>query len=158
MLEVTSVNLIALNTKPSMSHHQRIFAEGGLASYRGQLFSIICKVAEGCEFLKKSYDLMCIDDPYNPQEECLAASNYSHGLGSMNRFDEAADWSEKAIEHWYEYRPEDRESGEYVPAVKLTLGLPCLFNGKLSRAREVLTAGRDQIESSRPYLWQMAAR
>ncbi|KAL9104085.1 MAG: hypothetical protein Q9163_000937 [Psora crenata] len=158
MMEVTSVNLVALSTKPSMSHHEGIFAEGGLASYRGQLFATIGRYAEACEYLKKSYDFMANDDPYNPQEECLAASNYAHALGSMNNYDAAVAWSEKAIEHWFEHRPDDRQSGEYVPAVKLTLGLPLLFKGDMERAREVLTAGRDQIETSRPYLWQMAAR
>ena len=158
MLMVTTVNLLAVGTKPVMRHHDGIFAEGGLASYRGQLFSIIGKPAEGCEFLRKSYDLMCIDEPYNPQEECFAASNYANGLGSMNDFDAAIKWVEQAIEHWFQYRPEDRASGYCIPAVKLNLGLPHLFNGNLTRAREILIAGRDQTEASRPYLWQMAAR
>lgn len=158
MLEVTSGNLVALNTKPSMSHHQWVIAEGSLASYRGQIFSLIGKSAEGCELLKKCYDVNCSDDPRNPQAECYAASNYAHGLGSMNRFDEAVKWSERAIEHWFEWQPELRSSAVYNAPLKLRLGLPLLFKGKLREAREILTAGRDQLESSRPYQWQVAAR
>ena len=158
MTEVTSVNQVALSTEPSMSHHDGIFAKGGLASYRGQLFATIGRYGEACELLKESYDLMCNDDPYNPQEECFAAGNYANALGSMNRFEEAINWSEKAVEHWYEYRPEDRNTQQYVPGVKIDVGLILLFNGNLNRARDILTAGRDEIEVSRPYLWQMAAR
>ncbi len=157
-MEVTSVNMMALETAPAMEHHQRIFAEGGLASYRGQLLSIVGRPAEGCEYLKRSYDLMCKDDPYNPQEECLAASNYSHGLGSMNEYDSGVQWSHTALKHWFEHRPEDRVSGVCAPAVKLTLELLHLFRGEAREAREVLLEGKNRIESSRPYLWQMAAR
>ena len=154
--DLIQVNRIALSSLPK--EEQTIGLQGSLTSHTGQLLVRIGKPVEGVEWLKKSYEIRSHDDPFNPRESAWAAENASNGIASLNKFNEAIRWQELARDHWLSWSDQQTVSrGEYPACLKKSIAMILAWAGQLGRARAICDQAIQQIDSTEPYNWAMAA-
>lgn len=154
--DLIQINTMALNTLPK--EQQTIGLQGSLTSHAGQLLVRLGKPAEGVERLKESYGIRSQDVPFNPRESAWAAENAANGIASLNNFDEAIQWQERARDHWLEWSNQQSVlRGAYPATLKKSIGMILVWAGQFERARAICNQAVQQIESTEPYNWAMAA-
>lgn len=147
---------MALITLPR--EEQSVGLQGSLTSHTGQLHVRLGKPSEGVEWLLKSYEIRSHDDPFNPRESAWAAENAGNGIASLNQYDEAIQWQDRARNHWSEWSDKQSVSrGEYPACLKKSMAVILAWAGHLGRARTNCDQAVLQIESTEPYNWAMAA-
>ena len=154
--DLIQINSMALNTLPK--EEQTIGLQGSLTSHTGQLYVRLGRPAEGVEWLKKSYEIRSQDVPFNPRESAWAAENAANGIASLNEFDKAIQWLERAHDHWLEWSNEQSVlRGAYPATLKKSIGRILVWAGQFERARAICDQAIQEIESTEPYNWAMAA-
>lgn len=154
--DLIQVNRIVLSSLPK--EEQTIGLQGSLTSHTGQLLVRLGKPAEGVEWLRKSYEIRSHDVPFNPRESAWAAENAANGIASLNEFDEAIRWQELAHEHWLEWSDKQSVSrGAYPACLKKSIPMILAWAGQSKRARAICDQAIQQIDSTEPYNWAMAA-
>ncbi|KAI1352908.1 Tetratricopeptide-like helical [Xylaria sp. FL0043] len=156
LADLLEVNRSAINTLPKME--QTVGLQGSLMSHQGQLLVRLGKAEEGVKWLKESYNIRRGDVPFNPRESSWAADNTATGLATLNRFAEAAQWHERARDHFQEWsnRQTDRK-GEWPAEIMNSMGLGLVWSGKAKPARELMDGALLQVKSIEPYNWAVAA-
>ena len=154
--DLIQVNRAALSSLPK--EEQAIGLQGSLTSHTGQLLVRIGKRADGVEWLRKSYEIRSHDVPFNPRESAWAAENASNGIASLNKFDEAIQWQDLARDHWLDWsNKQTLMRGEYPACLKKSIAMILAWAGQLERARTYCEQAVQQINSTEPYNWAMAA-
>lgn len=154
--DLIEINSMALSTLPK--EEQTVALQGSLTSHTGQLLVRLGKPAEGVEWLKKSYKIRSHDVPFNPRESAWAAENAANGIASLNEFDEAIRWQERARDHWLEWsNKQSVMRGAYPATLKKSIGMILVWAGQFERARAICNQAIQQIKSTEPYNWAMAA-
>jgi tetratricopeptide (TPR) repeat protein len=154
--DLIEVNTMALSTLPQ--EDQTIGLQGSLTSHHGQLLIRLGKPAEAVKWLRKSYEIRSHDVPFNSRESAWAAENAANGIATLNDFEEAIKWQELARDHWLEWSNQQSSArGEWPACIKKSMGMTLVWAGQPKRARDVITLAMQQIESTEPYNWAMAA-
>ena len=154
--DLIEVNRMALEALPP--EEQIIGLQGSLTSHTGQMLVRLGKPEEGVQWLRKSYEIRSHDKPFNPRESAWAAENAGNGIATLNEFAEAIEWLERARDHWLEWsNTQTTEKGEWPACIKKSLGMTLVWAGYSARARHITTLAMQQIESTKPYNWAMAA-
>lgn len=165
--DLIQINSEALSTLPE--REQTIALQGSLTSHRGQLLMRLGKTEEGVKWLKKSYEIRSHDQPFNPRESAWAADNAATGIASNNDWPEAIRWYELACKHFIEHlsqssspnsgKAQQKEhQGEISPILQISMGRGVFWAGRVAQARELLSRGLEQVESTEPYSWSNAAK
>lgn len=138
--------------------HQTINLQGSLTSHRGQLLVRLGKPVEGVEWLRKSYEIRSGEIPLNLQEQAWAMENAANGIATLNEFDEAIEWYINARGWWLQWQEKQPTNRDEWPAViKKSMAMALIWAGQADRARELAMLALEQIESTKPYNWAMAA-
>lgn len=154
--DLIEVNTMVLDTLSS--ENRTIALQGSLTSHRGQLLIRLGRPEEGVEWLRKSYDIRSHDVPFNYRESAWAAENLANGIATLNQFPEAIEWYERARDHWQTWSNQQPVGkGEWPACIKKSMGMALVWSGDSARARSVVNMALDQIESTEPYNWAMAA-
>lgn len=154
--DLIEVNRMALESLPLID--QAIGLQGSLTSHTGQLLIRLGNPAEGVKWLKKSYEIRSHDHPFNPRESAWAAENAGNGIATLNDFPEAIVWLKRARDHWLEWScKQEVGTGEWPACIKKSMGLAFAWAGELHEARKISLSALEQIESTQPYNWAMAA-
>jgi hypothetical protein len=129
-----------------------------ITSYKGQLYVRTGKATEGMEILKKSYGIRAGAIPEDVRETAWALENAGNGIATTNALEESITWHERAIATWLSWaETESSEKGVYPAVLKKSYGMVLVWAGRYEKAREILEEGIQQIESTTPYNWAMAA-
>ena len=154
--DLIQVNTCALG---SLDHEdQTIGIRGSLTSHKGQLFVRLGRASEGVKWLKESYNVRTRDIPFNPRESAWAAENAGNGVATTNAFSDAIKWHELARDHWLEWsKTNSPDEGVWPAVLKKSMGTTLLWAGQRERARDLIDQAMQQIESTEPYSWAMAA-
>ncbi len=154
--DLIDVNTMALSTLPQ--EDQTAGVQGSLTSHTGQLLVRLGKPTKGVEWLRKSYEIRSHDQPFNPRESAWAAENAANGIATLNEFPEAIKWYELARDHWLEWsNKQSTDRGAWPACIKKSMGMALVWAGQSKRARDVVDLALQQIESTEPYNWAMAA-
>ena len=154
--DLIQVNTLALS---SLAHEdQTIGIQGSLTSHRGQLLVRLGRASEGVKWLKESYNVRTRDIPFNPRESAWAAENAGNGIATTNAFSDAIKWHELARDHWLEWsKTNSPDKGVWPAVLKKSMGTTLLWAGQRERARDLINQAMQQVESTEPYSWAMAA-
>lgn len=99
------------------------------------------------------------ETPFNPRETAWCADNAAMAIATMNDFAEATKWHEKSRDHFREWSLQQTErTGEWPAEVMKNMGLGLLWSGHSDRAKHFLSRALEQIDSTEPYNWAMAAQ
>jgi tetratricopeptide (TPR) repeat protein len=154
--DLIEVNTMALSTLPQKD--QTIGLQGSLTSHRGQLLIRLGNPIEGVSWLRKSYEIRAHDVPFSPRESAWAAENAANGIATLNEFQEAIEWYERARDLWLQWSNQQASTKGIWPAtIQKSMGMALAWSGQVQRAREVTMLAMEQIECTRPYNWAMAA-
>ncbi|KAL9044436.1 MAG: hypothetical protein Q9214_002424, partial [Letrouitia sp. 1 TL-2023] len=106
----------------------------------------------------KSYEIRSHDVPFNPRESAWAAENAANGIASLNEFDEAIRWQERARDHWLEWSNKRSVLRVTYPAmIKKSIAMILAWAGQSKRARTICDQAIQQLDSTEPYNWATAA-
>ncbi|KAI1737183.1 hypothetical protein F4680DRAFT_460693 [Xylaria scruposa] len=153
LIEINTMALETLNLE-----NRTIALQGSLTSHRGQLLVRLGKPQAGVNWLRRSYDIRSHDVPFNDRESAWAAENLANGIATLNQFPEAIEWYERARNHWQTWSNQQAVgTGEWPACIKKSMGMALVWSGDPVRARSVAKMALDQIESTEPYNWAMAA-
>lgn len=154
--DLLEVDQMALDTVPI--EEQTNDMPSSITSYKGQLYVRIGRATEGMEILKKSYDIRAGAIPEDVRETAWALENAGNGIATTNALEEAITWLERAIATWLSWAEnESSEKGIYPAVLKKSYGMILVWAKRYKDARKVLEQGIQQIESTTPYNWAMAA-
>lgn len=154
--DLADVNTLALSTLPK--EQQTVALQGSLTSHKGQLLVRLGKAEKGVVWLKKSYEIRKGDVPFNPRESAWAADNAATGIASLNQFSVATKWHERARDHFQEWSNQQTERrGEWPAEIMNSMGLGLVWSGKTQEARELMDGALQQVETTEPYNWAVAA-
>ncbi|KAG8161020.1 hypothetical protein KVR01_009284 [Diaporthe batatas] len=153
--DLIQVNTTALGTLSEVD--RTINLQGSLTSHRGQLLVRLGSPHEGVNWLRKSYKVRSQLKPLNLRESAWAAENAANGIATINEFPEAVQWHEKARDHWLEWSEKNGQQGTWPAVLKKSMGTTLIWAGQLENARNVLNQAMEQIETTEPYNWAMAA-
>lgn len=154
--DLLEVDEMALKTVPI--EEQTNDMPSSITSYKGQLYVRTGKAIEGMKILKKSYDIRAGAVPEDVRETAWALENAGNGIATTNALDEAIIWLERSISTWLRWaETEGPEKGVYPAVLKKSYGMILVWAGQYEKARTVLEEGIQQIESTTPYNWAMAA-
>lgn len=154
--DLAKVNSLAMSTLPE--EEQIVSLQGSLTSHRGQLLVRLGKGVEGVEWLKKSYEIRSHDVPFHPRESAWAADNAATGIATLNKFEEAMEWYEKARDHFLEWsNTQTQGKGEWPAVLKTSMGRGLFWSGNVSEARALTLKSLKQVESAEPFNWALAA-
>lgn len=156
LADLAEVNTVALSTL--VEDQQTITLQGSLTSHKGQLLIRLGQPEEGVEWLKKSYEIRSRDVPFNPRESAWAADNTATGIATLNQFAEATKWHERARDHFQEWsKMESERRGEWPAEIMNSMGLGLVWSGRIKEARELMNGALQQVETTEPYNWAVAA-
>lgn len=154
--DLATVNTLALSTLPEAE--QIVPLQGSLTSHKGQILVRNGKVKEGVKWLRKSYEIRLHDVPFNPRESAWAADNAATGIATVNIFEEAMEWYEKARDHFLEWSStQDEGRGEWPAVLKTSMGRGLFWSGRAEEARELVCESLKQVDPAEPYNWALAA-
>jgi tetratricopeptide (TPR) repeat protein len=154
--DLLEVDQMALDTVPI--EDQTNDMPSSITSYKGQLYVRTGKAIQGMEILKKSYDIRAGFIPEDIRETAWALENAGNGIATANALDEAITWLERSIATWLRWdETEGPEKGVYPAVLKKSYGMILVWAGHYEKARKLLEEGVQQIESTTPYNWAMAA-
>jgi hypothetical protein len=152
--DLLDVNALAFDTLPE--EEQTVGLQGPLTSHRGQMLVRQGKADEGVPWLKKSYAIRSRDN--NPRELAWAAENAAEGIASANNFTESIRWQEQARDIYQEWSNKQTERrGEWPAFIMYSMGLGLIWSGQSKRARHLMNEASEQVESTEPYNWPVAA-
>lgn len=147
---------MALDTLPSEAQTNDMLSS--ITSYKGQLLVRIGRASEGVNIQKKSYDVRTRAIPEDLRETAWASENAANAIATTNQFSESIVWQERAIDIWLRWaETQSHEKGVYPAVLKKSYGTVLIWIGRHEEARAILDEGIQQIESSKPYNWAMAA-
>jgi hypothetical protein len=120
------------------------------------------KTEEGVKWLTKSYEIRSHDQPFNPRESAWAADNAATGIASNNDWPEAIRWYQLARDHFLDHLSHSSSpslgKGQLSPILQISMGRGVFWAGRVAQARELLSQGLEQVESTEPYSWSNAAK
>jgi uncharacterized protein HemY len=154
--DLLEVDQIALDTVPI--EEQTNDMPSSITSYKGQLYVRTGKAIEGMEILKKSYGIRARAVPEDVRETAWALENAGNGIATTNALEESLQWQERAIATWLRWAETQSSEKDVYPAVlKKSYGMVLVWAKRYEKARKILEEGIQQIESTKPYNWAMAA-
>lgn len=154
--DLLKVDQMALGTVPLEDQINDM--PSSITSYKGQLFVRTGRAFEGVKILKKSHEIRVGYVPEDLRETAWANENAANGIATINEFAEALIWHERAISTWLRWAEMNSPEKTTYPAVlKKSYGQALIWSGRREQARIVLNQGIQQIESTKPYSWAMAA-
>jgi hypothetical protein len=156
LADLAEVHTVALSTLAE--EEQTIALQGSLTSHKGQLLIRLGQTEEGVEWLKRSYEIWSRDIPFNPRESVWAAINTATGITTLNQFAEATKWHERARDHFQEWSNLEAERrGEWPAEIMNSMGLGLVWSGRIKEARDLMNGALQQVETTEPYNWAVAA-
>ena len=157
LLDLIEANEMAFASLPS--NQQAVGLHGSLTSHKGQLLCRLGKPEEGVKWLRKSYDIRSLDVPFNPRESAWAADNAASGFATLNDFEEAMVWYDRARDHFREWTVDQGTlDAKQSPTLLRSRAEGLIWSGHSEEARHHVTQSLEQIESTKPYNWAAAAK
>jgi len=160
--DLIQANTVAMDSLLPVEQQQPIAGlRASLASHRGQLLCRTGRPEEGVKWLEKSYELRSSHDsePFDPRESAWAADNLATGLATLNKFEEAMVWFNRARDHYRVWSEQQSGPSKGLPAVTLlrSMGTALIWCGRAEEARRLLDQALEQIGTTEPYNWAVAA-
>ena len=146
---------MAFETLPS--HEQTVYLEAPLASYKGQLLNCLGKPSEGEVWLRKCCSLRAQAVPPKPWESTFSADNLAKGIATNNNYSEALTWHKHACDLWCQWCDEEDIEMPAPFELKSSMSGTLIWAGRYEEARDILDQVIQEIESTEPYNWAMAA-
>lgn len=154
--DLIEVNTIVLESLPE--DQRSVGLQGSLTSHKGQVLCRLGKPEQGVKWLTKSYEIRSRDVPFNPRESSFAADNAASGFATLNDFEEALLWYNRARDHYQEWLDQQQVvNAQLLPSLLRSRAEGVLFMGRSEEARELVTQSLAQIEATKPYPWAAAA-